>query len=195
MKSLKNAGIALTFLLTYLFASTIQAAPERKYDVQVLIFSRITPKALQSQQWPVVSDVNSTTTVDEPQHPAFDLAREKKALQKNPEYTILLDSHWQESWNGENATITIPLSSSNNQSKLHGSMNITLGHYFDVDTKLLLSEPTPLLQKLTPSGFFNHWNQPYFNFQLSENRRMRSNELNYLEHPLLGVLIKIIPIK
>lgn len=195
MKSLKNAGIALTFLLTYLFASTIQAAPERKYDVQVVIFSRITPKTLQSQQWPAVSNETPVTAVNETQHPAFDLAHEKKMLQRNPEYKILLDSHWQESWHGENATVTIPLSSSNNQSQLHGSMKITLGHYFDVDTKLLLSEPTPLLQKLTPNGFFNHWNQSYFNFQLSENRRMRSNELNYLNHPLMGVLIKIIPMK
>ena len=195
MKSFKNAGIALTFTLMCLFTNTILAAPVRRYDVQVLIFSHITPQTIQSQQWPVVSPNNQIISTAETAHPAFDLKREKKALQRNPVYKILLDAHWQKTWRGENESITIPLIGGNHQSQLQGTMTITLGHYFDVDTKLMLTEPTPLLQQLASNGFFNHWNQPYFNFQLSENRRMRSNELNYLNHPLMGVLIKIIPIK
>lgn len=193
MKLFKNTGIVL--ILTLMFASTILAMPVRRYDVQVLVFSHITPQTIQSQLWPAVSPQNPTPSTTEMTSPAFDLAHEKKALQRNPAYKILLDAHWQKTWRGENESITIPLVGGNHQSQLQGTMTITLGHYFDVNTKLILTEPTPLLQRLASNGFFNHWNQPYFNFQLSENRRMRSNELNYLNHPLMGVLIKIIPIK
>lgn len=195
MTVFKKAAIALTFVLVYLFASTTLAAPERRYDVQVIVFSHITPETLASRQWPVVSSSEPMPSSHETTHPANDLVHEKKMLQRNPAYKILLDAHWQEAWHGNSGTITIPLTASNNQSELNGAMTITLGHYFDVDTKLILTEPTTLLQKLTSNGFFAHWNQPSFNFQLSENRRMRSNELNYLNHPLMGVLIKIIPIK
>lgn len=195
MKLFKNAGIALTFIWVYLFTSTALAAPERRYDIQMLVFSHITPQTLESQQWPAVSAPDTMMPVSETTHPANDLEHEKKILQRNPAYKILLDAHWQETWHGENGSITIPLVGGNNQSHVQGAMTITLGHYFDVDTKLTLEEPTTVLQKLATNGFFTHWNQPYFNFQLSENRRMRSNELNYLNHPLMGVLIKIIPIK
>ncbi|OGT41497.1 MAG: hypothetical protein A3F13_03570 [Gammaproteobacteria bacterium RIFCSPHIGHO2_12_FULL_40_19] len=195
MRSFKNAGIALTLTILYLFASTTLAAPERRYDVQVIVFSHITPQTVQAQEWPAVSSSAQITAPSEPTSPAFALAHERKMLERNPTYKILLDRHWQEAWHGENGTITIPLVGRNNQSQLQGTMTITLGHYFDVDTKLMLTEPTAALQRFATNGFFSHWNQPTFNFQLSENRRMRSNELNYINHPLMGVLIKIIPIK
>ncbi len=71
---------------------------------------------------------------------------------------------------------------------------MTLGHYFDVHTDLLLTEPTALLQKMDTRGFFTHWNQSTYAFHFLQNRRMRSRELNYLGSPLMGVLIKMNPV-
>ena len=71
---------------------------------------------------------------------------------------------------------------------------MTLGHYFDVHTDLLLTEPTALLQKMDGRGYFTHWNQSTYSFHFLQNRRMRSRELNYLGSPLMGVLIKMNPV-
>ena len=168
------------------------AAKERNYDVQVLIFSHITPDTLQLQQWPAVSPEQNTQIIKAPA-PATDLQSEKNALLKNPNYQILLDASWPETWSSDQSTITIPIASMDG--KLNGWMEITLGHYFDVHANLLLTVPTATLQQLSTNGYFSKWSQPNFTFQLLQKRRMRSNELNYLEHPLMGMLIKITPVR
>lgn len=184
--------IILLVLSLCCFANSIFAAPERNYNVQVLIFSHITPDTLQLQQWPAVSPEKNTQAIAIPA-PTTDLQSEKSELLKKPNYQILLDASWPETWGDNQPTITIPIASVDG--KLNGWMEITLGHYFDVHVNLLLTVPTAILRQLSANGYFSKWSQPNFTFQLSQNRRMRSNELNYLEHPLMGMLIKITPVK
>jgi hypothetical protein len=176
----------------YCCASTALTAPVRTYDVQVLVFSHITPNTLSQQQWPVIAAPIANTLSNAPQKTAYDLQDEKNALMKNPHYKILLDASWLTSWT-DGATLTFPLVSTDGQ--LNGSLVMTLGHYFDVNTNLFLTEPTSTLQSLDPNHYFSQFDQSTFTFNLSQHRRMRSNELDYFEHPLVGMLVKIIPIK
>lgn len=191
----------LLLLFLIFFAYTAFSLPGRIYDVQVLIFSHITPDTLQSEKWPALSsDVlnafNQNTSIQPAAHPASQLAREKNLLEKNPHYKILLDSSWRETWTDDQSTIVIPIAGGNffdNDWQLKGIITIALSRYFDVNTSLLLTEPTSILQKMDVKNYFSHWDQPTFSFKFMQNRRMRSDELNYLGYPLMGVLIKIIP--
>jgi len=178
-------------LLLCCFTTLIYAAPERQYDVQVIVFSHLTPNTLQSENWPIITpgDFNAPSI---PSGSASELAREKNALLRNPHYQILLDAGWTETWRGDQSTVTIPLAGGSAGAKLSGYMTIALSHYFDVHTDLFLTEPTDLLKQIDPTL---HIDQSSFSFHLLQNRRMRSNELNYLEYPVIGVLIKIIPTK
>lgn len=185
----KSAGIALLFCLMYC-QSSVAFAEGRTYDVQVLVFSHITPQTIQLQRWPAVAAAPVTNGLT-PTHTAYDLQHEKKLLEKNPHYKILFDGSFQETWQTENSTVTLPIISTMQQSELSGVMQITLNHYFNVHTNLILSEPTSTLAKIANNAYFSQWTQPTFRFQLMQDRRMRSDELNYLEHPLIGVLIKI----
>lgn len=187
---LKSVGIALLFCLMYCQSSTV-FAESRTYDVQVLVFSHITPQTIQLQRWPAIPAAPTTNGIT-PTHTAYDLQHEKKILERNPNYKILFDGSFQETWHAENTTITLPIISNTPQSALSGAMQITLAHYFDVHTNLILSEQTSTLAKIANTPYFSQWSQPTFRFQLLQDRRMRSDELNYLEHPLIGVLIKII---
>jgi len=189
---MKNLLLTLCFFC--ITSSAALTLPARMYDVQVVIFSHITPTTLQLQQWPVVSP-NVSAQSTPPSGIAYNLQREKNILQKNPQYQILMNANWKESWVGDQSTVTIPINIDKNNQSLNGVMTITLGHYFDVHTNLSLTEPTALLQKMAINNYFSQWNKPNFTFQLLQNRRMRSNELNYIEHPLMGMLIKIIPMK
>lgn len=192
---IKMAGIILVSLCLYCFTSTVFAAPTRTYDVQVLIFSHITPDTLKLQQWPTITPIitnNINNTTANVPSSASNLQTEKQILMRNPNYKMLLDASWMESWSGDQSTINIPVASTNG--KLNGSIAITLGHYFNVNADLYLTEPTAFLRPLDLNNYFSKWNQPSFTFQLLQNRRMRSDELNYFEHPLIGMLIKIIPI-
>ena len=62
--------------------------------------------------------------------------------------------------------------------RLNGHIGITLGRYLHANTKLWL-QPDPATNAYA---------------ELNESRRMRSNELHYIDHPLIGVLINIEPI-
>lgn len=188
----KITGIALFFCM-YCCISTALTVPTRTYDVQVLIFSHITSATLDLQRWPVITENLTQQTVTTTSSTATALQREKNALLRDPNYKILVDESWMESWNGDQSTISIPVASNNG--KLNGTIAITLGHYFDVNANLLLTEPTNVLQKLGTNNYFLTWGQSHFTFQLLQHRRMRSDELNYFEHPLFGMLIKILPVK
>jgi hypothetical protein len=77
--------------------------------------------------------------------------------------------------------------------KLLGSLYIRLTRYFNTRLQLTLSEPS---SKIKP--YLRHRVDPcgasdicYFTFDV--RRRTRSSTLNYLDHPLYGVLMEITP--
>ncbi|MCX7121295.1 MAG: CsiV family protein [Gammaproteobacteria bacterium] len=181
-------------LLCCIMTSAVFASEKRQYDVQVLVFSHLTEKTLQSQTWQseVAPAFSAPATLPQA---ASELAHEKYVLQRNPHYQVLFDGSYTETWTGGQSQVTIPISSTRLGATLSGYMTITLSHYFDVHTDLFLTEPTSLLKQIDADGFFSRFDQPTFGFHLLQNRRMRSNELNYLQHPVIGVLIKIIPVE
>jgi hypothetical protein len=90
---------------------------------------------------------------------------------------------------------------------LEGTLDVTLGRFLHFNANLIyrepligaapldraqpppgngaaLSRPAPALDDLAAGGFM----------QLQESRRVRSGELHYLDHPKLGVLVRIEPV-
>ncbi|GMR07644.1 MAG: hypothetical protein BMS9Abin26_0647 [Gammaproteobacteria bacterium] len=67
---------------------------------------------------------------------------------------------------------------------ISGTVRISVSRYLHVDANLIYTRP-PVQAGLTTiiPG----------NFQLKESRRLRSKELNYLDHPLMGMLVLITP--
>lgn len=193
MRSLSfKTGILFIFATLY-YSVGFAASNERTYDVQILVFSHITANTLSLEQWPVIQTPALPNQLNNPpQKNAYALQAEKGDLLRNPNYDILFDGSWQTAWQ-EGSTIQFPVASVDG--KLNGVVAITLGHYFNVNTQLFLSEPMTELQKINTNPYFNQFSQSNFTFQLSEDRRMRSDELDYFEHPLMGMLIKIIPVK
>lgn len=186
---MKKYVIALVLLFS---SSAIFAlSPTHTYDVHVIVFSHITPKTLSAEQWPVLSpaDIKLYTNSTTPAQPATALKHEEDTLRANRDYQVLLSGSWKESWHGKQSSVTIPLSNNND---LIGILTIALGNYFSVHTDLLLTLPVAQLQKIAANDYFHSIHQPDFYFRMNENRRMRSDELNYINTPVMGMLIKII---
>lgn len=77
--------------------------------------------------------------------------------------------------------------------KLEGFIKIILSRYLHVDANLQYKT----LQYKTPTSFFitedfDSLTQPII-YRLKQTRRMRSKELHYLDHPILGMLTLITP--
>lgn len=182
-----------SILLLALLSSTALGNP-RSYDIDIVIFSHLTPETLQSENWPML-DNNTIHKFDQNVQlndikPTYQLQHEKNVLQRTPGYSVLYSGSLRYTWNSEGTSVTIPIKNDT----LAGNVVVELGHYFNVHTDLLLTKPTATLQKIDRRGFFSHWNESQYYFQLSQNSRMRSRELNYLESPLIGVLIKMNPV-
>jgi len=76
--------------------------------------------------------------------------------------------------------------------ELDGTVKVVLGHYLHVYTDLAFRMPvatqTVQGEGLSPSG------NAIYEYRVQDHRRMRSRELHYLDHPLLGVLVRITPV-
>jgi hypothetical protein len=89
-------------------------------------------------------------------------------------------------------------------STLEGSFSITIGRYLHVQTQLyyysnlelanLNLQSDQIFNPTTPVEF-DALDTPYPPYiELSQARRLRSGELHYIDHPQLGVLVKIVPV-
>lgn len=77
--------------------------------------------------------------------------------------------------------------------QLDGTVKITLSQYLHVYTDLVLRKPV-VTQTVTAGAEAQPINALY-QFPIAQHRRMRSKELHYLDHPLLGILVQITPIE
>jgi hypothetical protein len=104
----------------------------------------------------------------------------------------------------------------NAEFELEGTLTISLGRYLHARTDLYFSEFAQMQsrqeldwkifaedkldfgQSEWSTGFSNHSATQFVRAttaNLKQSRRMRSDELHYIDHPLLGILIKISPYK
>lgn len=77
--------------------------------------------------------------------------------------------------------------------ELEGTVRIVLGRYLHVYTDLLFRKPLSVTEYNESADMFVPVNRLQA-IPVREWRRMRSRELHYIDHPLLGMLIKITPV-
>jgi hypothetical protein len=76
--------------------------------------------------------------------------------------------------------------------QLDGTVTVVPGRYLDVTTDFVLRQPiaTQALGMNRPGRAYE-----LYQFRIKHERRMQSNELYYLDHPLLGILVQITPME
>lgn len=82
-----------------------------------------------------------------------------------------------------------------NTHQVTGTLAINLDRYFNLSVDLVFSEPSIDLAPLVPPGYFGPNPGPLLHFRLLQSRRMKSGELDYIDHPLYGILVEIFPIE
>ena len=76
--------------------------------------------------------------------------------------------------------------------QLDGTVKVVLGRYLHVYTDLIFRQP--IIEKIEYSDGQVERTNMLADFRIRIHRRMRSQELHYLDHPLLGILVEITPI-
>lgn len=188
----------LLFLSLWIFSlSTFASA--NQYQIELLVFSHITPAGIQSETWPITAGI--PFSADQQNSPVFTpvdtkrylLQTEATRLSKQNDYRVLYHAAWTVSANDLRTPKTLYITNDPQAPEMNGALHITLTHYFNIHFQLALNESTKNLPTFTTNTISTQLPDT-FHFVLDEKRRMRSRELNYIGHPLFGVLIKIIPI-
>ena len=163
------------FLLSLILLCYAYQVQAKNYQIEMIIFSHFTFQNKAEEQWPNLDPNNFNfkyaTTTATLLHPAqFILKNEQNQLNQKPTYQILLHIAWRQSVVDARHAQTMHIQGKN----VDGTICVSIRRYLNVTLNLLFKN-----------------NLDYF--YLSENRRMRSNELNYIDFPVYGVLIKIVP--
>ena len=131
--------------------------------------------------------------------------READKLQKQENYRVIYHQAWQQQvFPGkkmpailvdnrvpEEEDVTADTSLPALEINLSGTAQIQEKNFFDLHLSLLFAVPEGLLESIDSSADLRNITDGYGYFRLQQTRRMRLDELNYIDHPLFGVLAKI----
>ena len=205
--------------------STYAANTPKLYQVELIIFQRLPPPPPATDLWasnPVQPNLGNAIKLhiggnsqDYQLLPEtdFKLMPEARALNRSHQYRMILHTAWLQDISNTAQPIQIsggrayntygePLSSTYSSMpaaywEVNGSLSISKARYFDIKTRLFFTEPVhqyaSYARQAEPQPI--NTSTPLISFRMLQSRRMKSNELDYFDHPLFGMLIKIVPYK
>lgn len=217
MKNFISSIFSLLLLLTVISVH----AETTRYDVEIVIFEDTYGRYLNSEQWPIIHHPEDEFTIEtkstkleikkkqlrddkmmELTHHASDaLSKHVTRLNKSDRYNVLLHQSWQQAGLNDTDAISIQVDTSGTKktdienqelkSSIQGSLKLILGRYLHIHTDLLYKRLNNTDTQTAPA-----LNSKIFSeFKIQSQRRMRSKELHYIDHPLVGILVLVNPIE
>lgn len=191
----------------------------RWYQVEMIVFSRASTTS--QEQWPVdvkLSYPESLVSLKADgggsdgftMLPASErlLNSQAATLAKSGSYTLLFHQAWRQMIQAPKTNILITGGHSfNDHQELEGNISLSVGQFLKLQTNLWLTQFVPAGTPVTeawpelpslPNALATEADKPQEFLikrivKISQQRSMRSNEVHYIDHPLLGIIIKIIP--
>lgn len=210
---MKKLTVLLSLLGLWLYASQIAAAA-REYDFELIIFEDRSGRYANSEQWQHgLTDSGATKAATEKASntPAESKIREikgiglgkyAKKLRSNKRYNVLVHRAWRQPGLSNKDAVDIAIDSrptragtasaakTQQSNSIHGTVKIVLARYLHIYTNLVYRQP---LTNQT-SAWGGTESQQYKEFPVNFHRRMRSKELHYIDHPLVGILVMAMPV-
>ena len=212
-------------LLTYFTLLTPAVAEVTEYDFELIIFEDTSGRYANSEQWEdhIPEELaGNTTTVDTgiETSPVINISDIEgigldvyaKKLEKNKRYKILVHKAWRQTGLADDSAIDIPIDSRPDQqdttstlvpnlgfqseqppevNNIHGSIKVVLGRYLHLYTDLVYQQPRSDSSPIWQGQFASR----YKDYPIKFHRRMRSKELHYLDHPLVGIIVMALPVE
>ena len=207
--------------LFFLFPFTL-IADNVGYEVEVIIFEDLTDRSLNSEKWYLAKDdtiniinhVNKSSSNSKGfQDPVYEeLSTEKSRLHdqierlvKHNNYNILIHKAWKQTGLDPDKAFQILIDSRNLAFKtdmpaetrppyITGDITLIMSRYLHINANLIYYKP----QIYTASDNTNPANitDTYYNqYPVIFERRMRSKEIHYIDHPLIGMIVLTVPFK
>lgn len=185
--------IIQTLILLLITSTAVFAADVRRYDVEIIIFEDAHSRYINSESWSSndLADERSNfdkLNLDRNNTPVYKnlrpgiLKSEYRRMKKSPEYNVLLYSAWRQTGLSPKRAFEIDVS------KLKNAHKNTSANTISGQLKVVLARYLHLYGQLD-------YQQNGRDYPMTVHRRMRSKELHYIDHPLVGILVQINPVK
>ena len=124
-------------------------------------------------------------------------------LERSNRYNVLTHKAWRQTGLDAESAIEIYIDSTEDKtglnnphsnipdSNIKGTIKIILGRYLHIYTDMIYQRPD---STYTPNELSAD-NKGYKEYLIKSHRRMRSNELHYIDHPLVGILVMAHPVE
>jgi hypothetical protein len=195
----------------------------KEYDVEIIIFEDAHARYLKSETWNQNTDTaeqqSAATKTNKINATSFKsikpaiLKKQYKRINASSEYKILFYGAWRQAGLEKNKAFEININQLKNSHRvrskntLTGTFKLVLARYLHIYNQLNYQRKVTVTEdsKITATGSvaskkqteaLNNDMVPHNGlYPLNSHRRMRSKELHYIDHPLVGMLIQINPVK
>jgi hypothetical protein len=195
MKPLSATHFITAFIL---LLTSIQSHADQWYHVELVVFEQL--NTITDEQWPPMVDNGIIASLSPGMassliQPATNNSLNGSAslLSSSSQYRVHYHQAWQQYIRRKGSAKAIKITSTNGL--IEGTVLLDKATYLHASVDLWLKKPTGQLNSWSdgsPTG--TNINAPR-NPRLVESRRIRSNELDFFDHPKIGALLKITPIK
>lgn len=180
---------AVVFGVGNAHATTTAGPPPSVYDIEVVVFENRLPDLEGGESWSagnvqnLISDIATAREPDTLVAADDGLSGTVKSLREDGNYRVLFHQRWTQ--NAEARSATQPIRVQAAGSNLDGVFRFYLSRFLHVDMGLVLSD-----------GEGNWKDSEYTGtrYRLSEHRRIKTQEINYFDHPKLGVLVRVMQV-
>lgn len=193
------------------FSSAAHASEEiPNYTLEVIVFETFALKSWTEEYWPeelepldyentlYLSDILANSKAKTPENyqaQPIELKRIAEKLSPKKGYKILFHKAWSQDTRSDSEMPTLMIESAKGSSQLAGTIKLYKSRYAHVDFDLRLDRRIPdrvRSEFMTQQRFSAEEIQPdNWVFQLKESRKIRPNQLHYIDHPLFGILVQL----
>ena len=204
-----TALLPLVSLLLY----TVHASAATEYDFELIIFEDRSGRYANSEQWQhelseagtaSVSPISRTGASDTDGEnnirkiKGVGLDKYARSLKASKRYNVLVHKAWRQTGLSHKDAFDIPIDSrpagsaqTGKSNNIHGTIKIVLGRYLHIYTDMIYRQP----RNDAAPKYYGEQAKPYREYPIKSHRRMRSKELHYLDHPMVGILVMALPVE
>lgn len=181
----------------------------KEYEVEIILFQHTGPDTSANEIWnngnvfrsdPVVERIlgarEASGNENDTALSSKKLAHLADRLRASPNYKVLEHKGWQQGLQSKAKTPVVGIRSTTEPVVL-GTMRVYGGHFIRTELELLLQPNSRARVQHTSSGGLTYYGRAYgaaAQYTLSESRRVKLNEVHYLDHPMFGAIIQVRPL-
>ena len=213
MKTISTIFLLLINISNVLAETSDTQKPLKEYDIEIIIFEDAHARYINSESWnksslpgdDLIADnsgKNTSTATNYKDIKHSILSKDYKRIKNSSEYNVLQYSAWRQTGLKSNDAFEINITKLNNthrnqtKNTLSGTVKIVLARYLHFYGDLEYQQLNKANDENNGEAEQNDGFMPTNNsYAFKSHRRMRSKELHYIDHPLVGILIQINPVE